>query len=93
MAGGDRKIGRNKKSASNVAYKAQDRLSRNKRRRAARAARIEAAHVAKRSAVAVKRKQGAVKRLERRIASGAVRLTGTLDRAKAALVKAQGGVQ
>lgn len=32
MAGGDRKIGRNKRKPTNVAYKAQDRLSRNKRR-------------------------------------------------------------
>lgn len=89
MSGGERKIGRNKKSASNVAYKAQDRYRRNMKRRAARIERIEVAHLHKASHVRVLRKKGAVARLERRIAAGAVRLASTLDKAKAALKAAK----
>jgi hypothetical protein len=87
--GGDRKIGQNKRKPTNIAYKAQDRRSKNKRLRAARQMRIEAAHAEKRVAVTIKRKRGAVKRLERRIAAGNALLASTLAKAKAALTAAE----
>ncbi len=65
--GGERKIGHNKGKPSNVAYKAQGRADRNKRLRAARREKIEALHLQKRDSVAIKRTQGAVRRLEKRI--------------------------
>lgn len=86
---GSRKIGQNKRKPTNIAYKAQDRASRNRKIKAARQARIEAQHAAKRADVTIKRKAGAVARLMRRIAEGNTRLAASLERAKAALKAAQ----
>ena len=86
---GSRKVGRNKRSASMAAYAAQDRLSRNKKRRAARQSVIEGRHAAKAVAVTIKRKAGAVARLERRIAAGAKGLEGSMTKALAAFAVAQ----
>lgn len=86
---GSRKVGKNKRSPSMAAYKAQDRFSRNAKRRAARQQKIEAAHAFKAVAVTAKRKRGAVARLERRIAAGAKGLEATLVKAKAALKVAE----
>lgn len=41
MAGGDRKIGQNKRKPSNVAYKAQGRCERNKRRNSEKEAALQ----------------------------------------------------
>ena len=87
---GSRKIGQNKRKPTNVAYKAQDRATRNRKVKATRKARTEAVHAAKRVSVTIKRKAGAVRRLERRIAAGVSRLADTLAKAKAALVAAGG---
>ena len=90
MAGGDRKIGQNKRKPTNVAYKAQGRADRNRKLRAARLVRIGRQHTEKRQAVAVKRKRGAVIRLERRISAGAAGLSGSLAKAKDAFLRAGG---
>lgn len=86
---GSKKNGRNKRKPANIAYKAEDRFSKNKRRRAARQSKIEAAHAEKRGVVCVKRKLGAVRRLERRIAAGNTWLSETLNKAKSALERAK----
>ena len=50
---------------------------------------VEEAHAEKRGVVCVKRKLGAVRRLERRIAAGNTQLSETLNKAKSALERAK----
>lgn len=86
----NRKHGRNKtRSLSMARYRAEGRRDKNRKLRAKRQGKIEAAHAAKRLAVTAKRKRGAVARLERRIAAGAKNLESTLAKAKAAAKAAQ----
>jgi hypothetical protein len=86
----NRKHGRNKtRSPAMARYRAEGRMEKNRKLRANRQARIEAAHAAKRLAVTAKRKRGAVARLERRIAAGAKNLEATLAKAKNAANNAQ----
>lgn len=87
---GGRKVGRNKRKPTNAAYAAEGRKLKNKKRRAARQQKIEAKHEAKRFKVRAKRKAGAVRRLERRIAAGATGLADTLAKAKAAAMSVGG---
>lgn len=67
MAGGDRKIGRNRNAPSNAAYKAQGRLLRNKKRNKAKEARKQARDAELAPERLYRRKLGAVRRLERRV--------------------------
>jgi hypothetical protein len=87
--GGKRKLGQNKRKPTNMAYKAEGRRDRNRKIVAARTKRIEAGHASKRFAVTIKRKRGAVARIERRIQNGAVGLSETLAKAKAAAALAE----
>ena len=87
--GGKRKIGQNKRKPTNMAYKAEGRAGRNKKIVAARVKRIYADHAEKKLSVTIKRKRGAVARIERRIQNGVLGLSETLKKAKAALIAAE----
>lgn len=88
-SGGIRKIGQNKRKPTNMAYKAEGRAGRNKKIVAARVKRIYEDHAEKKLSVTIKRKRGAVARIERRIVAGAVGLSDTLRKAKDALIAAE----
>ncbi len=75
----------NKKRTKKDRMLAEMNTAKNKKRRAARQAKIEAGHAAKASRVSALRRLGTVRRLERRILSGAKGLESVLAKAQASL--------
>ena len=86
MANGHKKHGKIKKSASQQRYTAEQRWLKNAKRRAVKQAKVLAQHAAKASLVSLKRAQGAVARLRRRMADRPS-LAASLAKAEAALAR------
>lgn len=90
--GGKRKLGRNKKSASMVNYKAQGRLERNKKRNMATEERRQLRDLGLREHRGHLRKIGALRRIDRRIAAArdVGHSTTLLERTRANVAAAAG---
>lgn len=81
---GSRKIGRNKRKPSNIAYAATGRLDRNKRRNKATEQERQRKDAEKADSRKVKRAKGAARRLGVRIAKGANISSDTIAKVNAA---------
>lgn len=86
MANGHKKHGKVKKSSSQQRYTAEQRWLKNAKRRAVKQMKVLARHAAKAPVVALKRAQGAVARLRRRLV-GNPSLAPSLAKAEAAVAR------